>query len=299
MNTRDLVDRYLQQLAGQRGYSPHTTTAYRRDLNAFLNFLSREKKPLVCIDAEAVRAFIANGHRQGLGSKTLRRRLSSLRGWYRFLLSQKIIERDPTVDIKAPKGSKRLPETLTPEQLAVLLEKEDRNLLEVRDRALFELAYSSGLRLAELASLNRMHLDLVDGMVRVLGKGRKIRQIPIGSKARIALNNWLQVRGQLACKDEDAVFVSRRGRRLGPRAIQLRLRQRAIETGIGPPVHPHMLRHAFASHLLESSGDLRAVQELLGHVDISTTQIYTHLDFQHLADVYDRSHPRAHRKNGK
>jgi integrase/recombinase XerC len=295
----DWIARYLERLAGQRGYSEHTVAAYRRDLDAFADFLEQRQRPLTAAGVDDVRAFVAAAHRSGLAAATLKRRLSAVRGLYRFLQDEGVVEVHPALDLRAPKGPKRLPEVLDPEQMTALLEHEEDGVLDLRDRALFELIYSSGLRLAEAVSLNLSALDLSAASVRVLGKGRKTRDVPVGRKAREALSAWLQVRGQLAATGEEAVFVGRRGKRLSPRAVQLRLRRRALLAGLDTPVHPHMLRHAFASHLLESSGDLRAVQELLGHADIGTTQIYTHLDFQHLAQVYDRAHPRARRRDGK
>lgn len=292
----DWIARYLERLAAQRGYSAHTVAAYRRDLSAFSTFLERHGRLLVDAGADDVRAFVAAEHRRGLSATTLKRRLSAVRGLYRFLQDEGVVEVHPAQDLRAPKGPRRLPETLDPEQMTSLLEHEDDGLLDLRDRALFELIYSSGLRLAEAVSLDLVGLDLASARVRVTGKGGKTRDLPVGRKACEALSDWLRVRGQLATAGEEAVFVGRRGTRLGARAVQARLRRRAVLAGLDTPVHPHMLRHAFASHLLESSGDLRAVQELLGHANISTTQIYTHLDFQHLAQVYDRAHPRARRR---
>jgi integrase/recombinase XerC len=292
----DWIALYLERLAAQRGYSAHTVSAYRRDLHAFAGFLEQLGRPLTEAAADDVRAFVAAQHRSGLSAATLKRRLAAVRGLYRFLQDEAAVEIHPAQDLRAPKGSRRLPETLDPEQMTALLEHGDDDILDLRDRALFELIYSSGLRLAEAVSLDLVGLDLASARVRVTGKGGKTRDLPVGRKACEALSAWLQVRGQLAATGEEAVFVGRHGARLGARAVQARLRRRALLAGLDTPVHPHMLRHAFASHLLESSGDLRAVQELLGHANISTTQIYTHLDFQHLAQVYDRAHPRARRR---
>lgn len=299
MSDTDRISEYLDRLAGQRGYSEHTVAAYRRDLEAFATFLRQRERPLLDAGADDVRSFVAAAHRSGLSSATLKRRLSAVRGLYHYLQDEGLIDNHPALDLRAPKGPRRLPEVLDPEQMTALLEIDTDDLLELRDRALFELIYSSGLRLAEAVSLDRVALDLSAGRVRVVGKGRKTRDVPVGRKAREALAVWLRVRNQLAADGEEAVFVGRRGKRLGARAVQQRLRRRALVAGLDVPVHPHMLRHAFASHLLESSGDLRAVQELLGHADIGTTQIYTHLDFQHLAQVYDRAHPRARRRDGE
>jgi integrase/recombinase XerC len=206
------------------------------------------------------------------------------------------VTRNPAHDVRAPKAAKRLPNTLDPDQMARLLEIPPGDSFVTRDRAIMELLYSSGLRLAELVSLDMGSLDLADGMVRVLGKGQKARIVPVGSVAVEVLKKWLQERAALAKPDEAALFVGRGGKRLGPRAVQTRVAQWARRQGLSMHVYPHLFRHSFASHLLESSGELRGVQELLGHADISTTQIYTHLDFQHLARTYDKAHPRARRK---
>ncbi|APZ41929.1 tyrosine recombinase XerC [Acidihalobacter ferrooxydans] len=296
VSAEDWIARYLQNLGTQRNYSAHTVAAYRRDLDAFAAFLASRARALSEASPDDVRDFVATGHRQGRSSTTLKRRLSAVRGLFRFLQTEGVVENHPALDLRAPKGARRLPEVLDPEQMAALLEQAGADPLAVRDRALFELIYSSGLRLAEVLGLDLVSLDLAAGRVRVLGKGRKTREVPVGRKAREALAAWLKVRPELAAADAAAVFVGRRGVRLGARGVQQRLRRRGIRAGLDAPVHPHMLRHAFASHLLESSGDLRAVQELLGHADIGTTQIYTHLDFQHLAQVYDRAHPRARRR---
>lgn len=296
MAEADWIARYLDRLAGQRHYSAHTVAAYRRDLAAFSAFLAARGRELSMAGADDVRAFVAAEHRGGLSAASLKRRLSAVRGLYHFLQAEGVVENHPALDLRAPRGAKHLPEVLDPEQMSSLLEHEEDGLLALRDRALFELIYSSGLRLTEAVSLDLGALDLPAASVRVLGKGRKTRELPVGRKAHEVLSAWLRVRGQLAASGEPAVFVGRHGRRLGARSVQARLRRRARLAGLDVPVYPHMLRHAFASHLLESSGDLRAVQELLGHADISTTQIYTHLDFQHLAQVYDHAHPRAHRR---
>jgi len=286
----------VDHLGGERNYSPHTVAAYRRDLQVFVAYLRRHGLSPEDASDETVRQFLAKEHRRGVSAKSLKRRLSAIRGWFRYLRAEGRVANPPVLDLRAPKAAGRLPQTLDPEQMTRLLEQEERNLLDVRDRALFELIYSSGLRLSETVGLDLASLDLNGGRVRVLGKGRKARELPVGSKAQAALRRWLEVRPQLAKEGEQALFLSRRGHRLGARSVQQRLRRRAQMAGLETPTHPHMLRHAFASHLLESSGDLRAVQELLGHADISTTQIYTHLDYQHLARVYDHAHPRARRR---
>jgi integrase/recombinase XerC len=243
-----------------------------------------------------VRAFIAHQHHAGLGGRSLQRLLSVLRSLFRFMLDAGLIRNNPATDVKAPRSGRKLPALLDVDQIQQLLIENDQDVLAVRDRALMELIYSSGLRLAEVSSLNVTDIDVADNTVRVTGKGSKTRVVPVGRQALEAIRLWRQQRAELTAADEPALFVGRHGRRLSHRAIQSRLSRMAGRQGLASHVHPHMLRHSFASHLLESSGDLRAVQELLGHADIATTQIYTHVDFQHLASVYDQAHPRARRR---
>ncbi|HEB98921.1 MAG TPA: tyrosine recombinase XerC [Thiotrichales bacterium] len=294
------VAAYLKHLKEQRGLSPHTLAGYRRDLAGFTAFCEgQDIDDPKAVDSHLVRAWVTRCHRRGLSTRSIQRRLSAVRGLFGYLLRHRRgagPEHNPAQDIRAPRGEKRLPAALDVDQVARLLEIPGDDPLARRDRAMLELFYSSGLRLAELAGLELSGLDLTEGLVRVRGKGRKERVVPVGSKARQALRAWLEVRGELAAADEQRLFVARHGGGLTTRAIQQRLDHWARRQGLPQHVHPHMLRHSFASHLLESSGDLRAVQELLGHADIGTTQIYTHLDFQHLAEVYDRAHPRARRK---
>jgi integrase/recombinase XerC len=235
-------------------------------------------------------------HRQGLAGRSIARALSSARSFQRYLLREGLAAHNAFTGVAAPKAGKRLPKALSVDQAARLMQIDGDEPLTRRDHALFELLYSSGLRLAELVSINVTDVDLRDGTVTVTGKGAKTRIVPVGTQARAAIQTWLQDRAALAAVGESALFLGRNGKRLGARAVQLRLKQWAVRQGIEVPIHPHMLRHSFASHLLESSGDLRAVQELLGHADLSTTQVYTHLDFQHLAKVYDAAHPRARRR---
>lgn len=289
---------FLDYLHYERRLSPRTVEAYRRDLEEFLRWLDEQDiaDPSRIVAAQ-VRAYSAYRHRRGLAPKSLQRHLSAIRAWYRYLLREGQVEINPADGVRAPKVARHLPHTLDVDQLGRLLELPGDAPLDRRDRAIMELFYSSGLRLAELAALNVADMQRDDGLLEIVGKGGKTRRVPVGRMANAAIDAWLNVRAQLASGGEAALFVSRRGGRLSTRSIESRLRQRAIEQGMPRHVHPHMLRHSFASHLLESSGDLRAVQELLGHADISTTQIYTHLDFQHLAEVYDSSHPRA-RKRG-
>ena len=262
------------------------------------------------LDTQHVRAFAAHSHAAGLSPRSIQRRLSAVRSFYAFLLREAPgeaaratrgrrsarITLNPAQDVRAPKARRQLPQTLDADQMARLLEIPAGDGLATRDRALMELLYSSGLRLSELVGLELASLDLKDRVVQVLGKGKKSRIVPVGRAAATALRAWLQARGALARAGETALFVGRNGRRLGARAVQTRVAQWARRQGLTQHVHPHLFRHSFASHLLESSGELRGVQELLGHADISTTQIYTHLDFQHLARIYDATHPRARRK---
>jgi integrase/recombinase XerC len=297
---RAAVQRFLEHLRFVRRLSPRTLDAYARDLRDFLAWGEQQALPAWAeLREERVRAYAAARHRDGLSGKSLQRRLSALRSFYNYLLREGLAEHNPVLGVRAPKVQRRLPGTLEPDQLARLLELPADGPLARRDRAVMELFYSSGLRLAELVGLDLADLDRRDAMVQVTGKGAKTRRVPVGRLALEALDAWLAVRGQLGAADETALFVSSRGGRLSPRSVQARLRQRAIEQGSPRHVHPHLLRHSFASHLLESSGDLRAVQELLGHADIGTTQIYTHLDFQHLAQVYDQAHPRARRRKSE
>lgn len=289
------LDAYCAHLRSERQVSDHTLLAYRRDLDKVLAFCEKEQLPSwSALDIQQLRRLIARQHQQGQSSRSLARLLSAVRGLYRYLNREGICSHDPANGLSPPKGERRLPRTLDTDRALQLLEGSvEDDFLAHRDQAMLELFYSSGLRLSELTGLNLEQLDLADGLVQVHGKGSKTRVLPVGRKAREALQQWLPLRA-LSNPVDDAVFVSQQGRRLGPRAIQLRVKA-AGERELGQNLHPHMLRHSFASHLLESSQDLRAVQEMLGHADIATTQIYTHLDFQHLATVYDSAHPRAKR----
>ena len=288
---------FLDHLHYERRLSPRTVGAYRRDLGEYLHWLDDQQisDPRRVASAQ-VRAYSAFRHRRGLAPKSLQRHLSAIRAWYRFLLREGQIKINPADGVRAPKAARRLPHTLDVDQLGRLLELPGDEPLDHRDRAIMELFYSSGLRLSELVALDVGDMRRDDGLLDITGKGGKSRRVPVGRMANAAIETWLAVRPLLAAPGEPALFVGRRGSRLGARAVEARLRQRAVEQGMPRHVHPHMLRHSFASHLLESSGDLRAVQELLGHADIGTTPIYTHLDFQHLAQVYDAAHPRSRRK---
>ncbi|MDE1168612.1 MAG: tyrosine recombinase XerC [Pseudomonas sp.] len=289
------LDAYCTHLRSERQVSGHTLEAYRRDLNKVLAFCQKEHLATwAALDIQQLRRLVARQHQLGQSGRSLARLLSAVRGFYRYLNREGICSHDPANGLSPPKGERRLPRTLDTDRALQLLDGAvEDDFLAHRDQAMLELFYSSGLRLSELTSLNLEQLDLADGLVQVHGKGSKTRVLPVGRKAREALQQWLPLRA-LSNPPDDAVFVSQQGRRLGPRAIQLRVKA-AGERELGQNLHPHMLRHSFASHLLESSQDLRAVQEMLGHADIATTQIYTHLDFQHLATVYDSAHPRAKR----
>jgi integrase/recombinase XerC len=291
------VIRFLQSLRNERRLSPHTESAYARDLEALRAYCSANGiESWGQVDAQHVRMFAAQCHRRGLAPRSIQRRLSAVRSLFRHLIRDDEMRHNPAADVQAPKARKRLPTTLDADTMARLLAFRSDDRLGVRDKAIMELFYSSGLRLAELLGLDLQDLDLRDRTVRVLGKGNKSRIVPVGKEAAEALSRWLRERTSIADIGELAVFVGVNGGRLGPRIVQRRIARWARLQGLPEHVHPHMFRHSFASHLLESSGDLRAVQELLGHANISTTQVYTHLDFQHLARIYDATHPRARRK---
>jgi integrase/recombinase XerC len=291
---RSIIDGFLSHLAHERRLSPHTVDNYARDVRALLELAG--STPLADIHPNLARRFVAQLHARGLGGKSLARTLSAWRTLYRYLARDHGVTRNPFQGVRAPKSAKTLPKALSPDQASQLVSIAGDDALSVRDRAMFELFYSSGLRLAELVGLKLPDVDFDEAIVRVTGKGSKTRVVPVGRFALDALRAWLERRWRIASHEQQALFVTARGTRLGPRAIQTRLRQWSVRQGLGQPVHPHMLRHSFASHVLQSSGDLRAVQEMLGHASISTTQVYTHLDFQHLAKAYDAAHPRAKRK---
>lgn len=294
----DALAAFLARLETERRFSPHTVSAYRRDIGELISFMERESiGGLRELDTYHVRRFAAEQHRRGLSPRSIARRLSAVRSFLAHQVERGELRSNVAVHVQAPKPSRRLPQTLDADQVAQLLELSGDDELTTRDRALLELCYSSGLRLAELIGIDLPDLDLADRTVRVTGKGSKARVVPVGTKAIEALRQWLVVRGDLARSDTQALFVSRTGGRLSARAVQSRLKRWSLQQGTPTGVHPHMLRHSFATHLLESSGDLRAVQELLGHASISTTQVYTHLDFQHLAHIYDQAHPRARKRN--
>ncbi|MDE2440759.1 MAG: tyrosine recombinase XerC [Betaproteobacteria bacterium] len=289
---------YLAELSDQRRVSPHTLSNYRRDLEKLL--IAAGDTPLASLQVHHVRRFVAQMHGQGLAGRSLARLLSTWRGFFRWLGERGMIKANPCEGIRPPKSPRLLPKALSVDETARLLEpvEDDDTVQAARDLAMFELFYSSGLRLAELVALDCEVLDTIlhEGEIRVLGKRSKLRLVPVGSKACEALAAWGEVRGELALPGEKALFVGVRGARISPRMVEARLARRASQLGLPTHVHPHMLRHSFASHVLQSSGDLRAVQEMLGHASIASTQVYTHLDFQHLAKVYDAAHPRAKAK---
>lgn len=290
-------DRFLVCLREERGLSPRTVASYRRDLERFSEELSNQGIGSPGRVAEHdIRRFIARLHRQGLGARSIQRLLSATRSFYRWLMREGLAGHNPAAQIRAPKAARKLPGTLDTDAVSRLLNIRDESPIALRDKAIMELFYSSGLRLSELAGLRWDQVDVASGLITVTGKGNKTRVVPLGSYASAALAAWNRVRAQFAGFEEPAVFVSNRGRPISVRTIQSRIKHWARRQGLPQKVYPHLLRHSFASHMLESSGDLRAVQELLGHADISTTQVYTHLDFQHLASVYDKAHPRAKKK---
>ncbi|RXQ98750.1 tyrosine recombinase XerC [Pseudoxanthomonas composti] len=288
-----LLDDFLAHLQIERRVSAHTLDAYRRDLDGLLQWAGGDDA-LLALQAEQLRAFTAAEHRRGLSPKSVQRRLSACRSFYDWLLRNGRIAASPAAGVRAPKAPRKLPQVLDADEAVRLVEVDPDAPLGLRDRAMLELFYSSGLRLSELCLLRWRDLDLGAGLVNVLGKGNKERIVPVGRHACQALLAWKQ---DGAPTQEAFVFPGRGGGPLSQRAVQLRMKQLAQRQGLFKHVHPHMLRHSFASHILESSGDLRGVQELLGHADIATTQIYTHLDFQHLSKVYDAAHPRAKRKS--
>jgi integrase/recombinase XerC len=294
MTPAQQVERWLGRLADERHASSHTVAGYRRDLAKLLRFMQEQQlDAFEALDANRMRSFVAAEHRGGLAPKSLQRLLSSCRSLFRQLNREGQLASDPLLGVRGPKVRRKLPQVLDVDEATALVETDSGGPLAVRDRAMLELFYSRGLRLSELVGLRWLDLSLDDGEVRVLGKGSKTRIVPVGRHAIVALRALGAEEGMQA---DSPVFRGRGGAPINPRTIQLRMNKLALQQGIPKHIHPHLLRHTFASHMLESSGDLRAVQELLGHADIATTQIYTHLDFQHLARVYDAAHPRAKRK---
>jgi integrase/recombinase XerC len=292
---REWIERFLSHLSFERRMSSHTVLAYRHDLGRLAAFCEkRDVKRWAALNNFQVRAYAASEHAGGIAPRSIQRRLSAARSFYEYLMREGAVKNNPALEVRAPKSKKRLPATLDVDQMGRLLNFRVDDSLSARDKAMMELFYSSGLRLGELVGLDVAAVDLAERTVRVLGKGQKTRIVPVGRHAIDALKKWLIERAAVAGKG--ALFVGKSGRPLSVRAVQLRVGTWARRQGLSMHVHPHMFRHSFATHLLESSGDLRGVQELLGHADISTTQVYTHLDFQHLASVYDAAHPRARRR---
>ncbi len=294
MKPQASLSRYLDFLANERRLAAHTLGAYSRD-GMLLGTLSEGRDPGELGSAD-IRRFVAALHAKGLAPRSLARLLSTWRGFFDWLVRGREIATNPCKGIRAPRAARTLPEALSPDEATRLVAVDDASDTGIRDRALFELAYSCGLRVSELTGLDIGAVDARSGEARVTGKGSKTRIVPVGAPALEALARWLPVRERLAAAGEKALFIGRSGRRLSPREVQRRIKLRAAAAGLAVDVHPHMLRHSFASHVLQSSGDLRAVQEMLGHASISSTQVYTHLDFQHLARIYDATHPRAKRK---
>lgn len=291
------VSRFIAYLANEKRYSAHTCQAYARDLADFVAFAKENAIPdWQAVHSQNMRLFVASLNREGQSPKSIQRKLSSLRSFYRYLMREGLAKNNPVEGVKSPKAGKKLPNVLDVDQMQSLLSPQVDDIASIRDLAMLELFYGCGLRLSELANLGKNDVDFAENMVRVTGKGNKMRLVPMGKHAKQALLAWLKVRHQWAEHDQNALFLSQRGKRIANRSIQARLKFWGDKTGLGSSLHPHRLRHSFASHLLESSGDIRAVQELLGHANLSTTQIYTHLDFQHLAQVYDKAHPRAKKK---
>lgn len=288
---------FLTYLQYERGLSPLTIKAYETDIKQLLDELSAgEIQSLDDVKEHDIRSLVARLHRQGKGARTLQRLLSAIRSFYRWLIKEGHAQSNPAIAVSAPKQARNLPATLDVDAIGHLLDFQAITALEKRDKAMMEIFYSSGLRLSELASLTWSQVDNGAGMLTVTGKGNKTRMVPFGAKAAEALSEWRKVRLELTTFEQPAIFVSRGGNPISARNIQARIKLWAKKQGLAQNVYPHLLRHSFASHMLESSGQLRAVQELLGHSDISTTQVYTHLDFQHLAKVYDKAHPRAKKK---
>lgn len=285
---------YLAWLRNEKRYSELTVESYSRDLRRLFELAA--DTPLDSLKTHHIRRFIAQLHGNGMGGRSLARMLSAWRGFFSYLMRAHAFADNPCAGLRAPRSPKTLPQALSPDEAVRMVDLPADTPEAIRDKAMFELFYSSGLRLAELTNLDPPQIDMGAGEVRVIGKGSKTRIVPLGKYAITALQAWLAVRGQLAKADETALFVGLRGSRITPRVVQLRMKQWGIRQGITSNVHPHLLRHSFATHVLQSSGDLRAVQEMLGHASISTTQVYTHLDFQYLSKIYDATHPRARKK---
>ena len=286
------IDSFLSHLEVVRHLSPHTISSYRRDLDSFFTFLKEKNDSWEEVQDHQVRGFVAQERRRGLSARSIQRALSSIRSFFNYLLDEEVVETNPAANISSPKSAQLLPKALDTDLVKRLLDFKPQGDIEIRDKAMVELLYSSGLRLSELCGLNIDSVSVKERSCRVVGKGNKMRDLPVGEKAIQSLRDWLLVRNNISSNSDKALFLNKKGKRISTRSVQLRLERLSKKRGL-PMVNPHMLRHSFASHILESSGDLRAVQEMLGHSDIGTTQIYTKLDFQHLSKVYDEAHPRA------
>lgn len=295
--SQHLKGKFLQFLETEKRYSKHTVKNYSKDIDDLENFCSAKKINMWDeIKPHHIRTYASQIFIDGLGARSIQRKLSAIRSFMNYLVRENLLRTNPADGVKTPKAAKKLPGVLDVDQINQLLNIKSTEPISLRDKAIMELLYSSGLRLAELVALNPIDLNIQDKSLTVIGKGNKKRMLPIGSKAIDAIKAWIKVRSQIAAPDEEALFVGNRGNRLSRRSIQSRINHWAKKNGLAQDVYPHLLRHSFATHLLEASGDLRAVQELLGHKDISTTQVYTHLDFQHLAETYDKAHPRSGKK---
>ena len=292
-----LTNSFFRYLETERRYSQNTIKSYQRDLNHFTVHLQDKKVSRWAeLKPHHIRTYASQIFIEGLGAKSIQRRLSAIRSFMNYLLREGMIKNNPAEGVKTPKAPKKLPGILDVEQINQLLDIQDKDPVSLRDKAIMELIYSSGLRLSEIIHLNPIDLNLSDKTLTVIGKGEKTRMLPVGNEAIKSLKMWLSCRNELANPEEEALFVGSRGNRLSRRSIQSRIKHWARKNGIQQDVYPHLLRHSFATHMLEASGDLRAVQELLGHKDISTTQVYTHLDFEHLSKTYDKAHPRSGKK---
>ena len=292
------IDSFLSHLEVVRHLSPHTISSYRRDLDSFFTFLKEKNDSWEEVQDHQVRGFVAQERRRGLSARSIQRALSSIRSFFNYLLDEEVVETNPAANISSPKSAQLLPKALDTDLVKRLLDFKPQGDIEIRDKAMVELLYSSGLRLSELCGLNMDSISIKERSCRVVGKGNKTRDLPVGEKAIQSLRDWLLVRKNISSDANKSLFLNKNGKRISTRSVQLRLERLSKKRGL-PMVNPHMLRHSFASHILESSGDLRAVQEMLGHSDIGTTQIYTKLDFQHLSKVYDDAHPRAKSRKSK
>lgn len=294
------LQHFYRFLQSEKQFSPHTLKAYQRDISRLMGFIDAQRiTAWGSLDEQHIRQFVSQLHRQGMGGKSIQRLLSSLRRLFRYLQVNQLISSNPAAHVRAPRSERRLPEVMHPQQLQQLLNTRTEQPLELRDHAILELLYAGGLRLSELISLNIQDIDWGSRQLQVLGKGRKQRHCPFGRAAETALKKWLKCRDNLVKSGENALFISKSGNRLSASSIRARIHKLCREKGIEQRVYPHLMRHSFASHMLEASQDLRAVQELLGHAHLKTTQIYTHLDFQQLAKTYDAAHPRALKGRGR